>query len=103
MDRIERLRDAIKRLHGCESRHVRSTPVLETFQGRIVWDGEVEVFALIGHADAQSCYAWFYEKDDEGERYFAVFGKPLIISARAAGRAMIYYMLYKLYHTSVSS
>jgi hypothetical protein len=63
--------------------------VLETFQGRIVWDGEVEVFALIGHADAQTCYAWIYEKDDEGERYFAVLGKPPISSARAAVRAMI--------------
>ena len=89
MGRIERLQDAIKRLHGCESRHLRSTPVLETFQGRIVWDGEVEVFSLTDHPNARTCYAWIQKQDDGAERYFAVLGKPPVTSAKSAVRAMI--------------
>jgi hypothetical protein len=89
MDQIERLQDAIKRLHGCDAKHLHSTPVMETFQGRIVWDGYVEVFALIGHAKAQTCYAWIQDQGHGEERYFAVLGTPPINTAREAVRAMI--------------
>jgi hypothetical protein len=46
---IEELQDVIRRLHGVESTHVESMPVKETFQGKTVWEGVVEVFDLIGH------------------------------------------------------
>ena len=48
----ERLRQAIRNLHGVESTHLRSDPVHETFQGTTVWKGVVEVFALKGHPKA---------------------------------------------------
>ncbi len=41
-----RLRRAIKRLHGCHSTHVASVSVTDTFRGRTVWVGTVEVFSL---------------------------------------------------------
>jgi len=34
----------IRKLHGAESAHVETVPVVETFQGQTVWEGEVEVF-----------------------------------------------------------
>ena len=89
MDRVERLQDAINRLHGCEAKHLHSTPVMETFQGRIVWDGDVELFALTGHPKAQLCYAWIEDRGHGDERYFAVLGTPPINSAKEAVRAMI--------------
>ena len=49
MSYIKDLQEAILRLHGVESKHLSSVPVKEVFQGRIVWDGEVEVFELIRH------------------------------------------------------
>ena len=58
MNYIESIQDAIRRLHGCESRHVESVPVHEEFRGQTVWDGIVEVFDLIGHPKAKQCYAW---------------------------------------------
>ena len=64
MTYIEELRDVIKRLHGVESRHVKSVHVKEVFQGKTVWDGIVEVFELIGHPAAPKAYAWSHETDD---------------------------------------
>jgi hypothetical protein len=38
---IPALQDAIRRMHGCESRWIDCVPVRETHDGRTVWDGEV--------------------------------------------------------------
>jgi len=68
MNYIEELKGVIGRLHGCEADLVETVPVIETFQGQTVWQGEVEVFNLRGHPKATRCYAWAYEKDDKGKR-----------------------------------
>jgi hypothetical protein len=64
LNHIEELRDVIRRLHGVESKHVESVPVKETFQGRTVWEGMVEVFELRGHPKAPRVYAWSHDTDD---------------------------------------
>ncbi|MEO8845915.1 MAG: hypothetical protein ABI591_09040 [Kofleriaceae bacterium] len=51
------LRDAIKHMHGCDSKWVESVPVIETHNGATVWDGEVQVYFLIGHPTATRAYA----------------------------------------------
>jgi hypothetical protein len=61
---IEELRDVIRHLHGVESKHVESVPIKQTFQGKTVWEGIVEVFELIGHPKAPKVYAWAYETDN---------------------------------------
>jgi len=87
---LERLQDAIRKLHGCESKHIQTVPVVETFKGKTVWDGEVEVFDLIGHPKASKCYAWAYNKDEgEGSRIVAVLEPPPVISPKTAVRAAI--------------
>ena len=85
----ERLRQAIRNLHGVESTHLRSEPVHETFQGQTVWEGVVEVFALKGHPKAGLAYAWAHETDEGGRRYVAVLGVSPIKSAQDAVRASI--------------
>lgn len=55
---IQELQDVIRKLHGVESRHIESVPVKETFKGKTVWDGIVEVFELHGHPKASKVYAW---------------------------------------------
>ena len=50
---IEGLKDVIRRLHGVESSHVETVPVKESFQGKTVWEGLVEVFHLYGHPKAK--------------------------------------------------
>lgn len=82
------LQAAIKRLHGCDSTHEAATPVVETFRGRIVWQGQVDAFALKGHPKARRCYAWSHAEGKE-RRYFAVLEVPPIDSPLAAVRAAI--------------
>ena len=85
----ERLRRAIRDLHGVESTYLRSERVHETFQGETVWEGVVEVFALKGHPKAGLAYGWAQETDEGGRRYVAVLGVPPISSAQDAVRASI--------------
>ena len=54
----------IRRLHGVEATHVESVPVKETFRGKTVWDGIVEVFELHGHPKAPKVYAWAHDTED---------------------------------------
>jgi hypothetical protein len=61
---IEELQDVIKHRYGVESAHVESVPIKETYQGKPVWDGTVEVFDLKNHPKAARLYAWAYETDD---------------------------------------
>jgi hypothetical protein len=63
---VERLRTAIRDLHGVEATHLRTEPVHETFRGETVWDGVVEVFAVRGHPKAGLAYAWSDETDEGG-------------------------------------
>lgn len=90
MTYIEELRDVIKRLHGVESRHLESVPIKETFQGRTVWEGIVEVFELVGHPKAPKAYAWAYETDNPKKpKHVTVLHLGPITSPLLAVRAAI--------------
>jgi hypothetical protein len=89
MTYIDELQDAIKHLHGCESRHLTTASVVETFQGETIWKGEVEIFALIDHPKAKRCFAWAHETDEKGKRYVAVLELPPVDSAQSAVKAAI--------------
>jgi hypothetical protein len=89
-NRIEELRGVIRRLHGVESKHVESVPVVEQHQGRTVWDGVVEVFDLIGHPKTHRVYAWSHETEKLGKpKHVTVLHIPPVTSPEAAVRAAI--------------
>ena len=81
MTYIEELRDVIRHLHGVESTHVESVPVKETFQGKTVWEGIVEVFDLNGHPKARRLYL-----DPLFDDYADVPLRSPIVKVRANGR-----------------
>ena len=54
--------------------HVQTVAVHETFQGKVVWGGDVEVFLLVKHPRARRAYAWSYKNDVGETRYVAVLG-----------------------------
>lgn len=74
MTDLARLQRAIRDLHGLESEHVRSEPVHETFQGKTVWKGVVEVFRVYDHPQAKFACVWDHETDEGGRNYIAVLG-----------------------------
>jgi hypothetical protein len=61
----ETLEEMIKAKYGCDSSHVESVPVHESFEGMTAWQGTVEVFDLIGHPQAKRAYAWQYEQGNK--------------------------------------
>lgn len=79
----------LNNLHGCDSIHVETVEVIESFGGETVWEGTVEVFDLIDHPTAQRAYAWAYETDEGKLRYVAVLREPPVDSPEAAVRAAI--------------
>ena len=91
MSYIEELKDVIHKLHGVHSSHVESVPVKESFQGKTVWDGVVEVFDLTGHPKANRIYAWSHDTDDPAnpKRYVTVLHIPPVISPQTAVQAAI--------------
>jgi hypothetical protein len=91
MDYIPSLQKAIRDLHGCESQYLETVPVTETFDGKTVWQGEVEVFELSGHPRATHAYAWSHKagKQDRETRYVAVLQIPPVTSPETAVRAAI--------------
>lgn len=97
---IQALREAIRSLHGCESAFVEAVPVVERahFQTknvldggwRVVWEGVVCVFDLVGHPTAQRVYAWSHESGPTGKRRFvAVLHEGRVDSPEKAVRAAI--------------
>ena len=66
-------------------------PVKETFQGKTVWEGIVEVFELVGHPKAPKVYAWSHETNDpkKPKRHVTVLHIAPILSAEAAVKAAI--------------
>jgi hypothetical protein len=88
---IDELKEVIRRLHGTESTHVETVPVVETFQGQTVWEGEVEVFDLHDHPTASRLYAWSHDTDDpeSPRRHVTVLHLPPAITPRKAVQVSI--------------
>jgi hypothetical protein len=93
------LQSAIEQRHNCGATHQESVHVHERVDGQTVWEGEVEVFELTGHAEAQKCYAWsHHEKGMSGSvlnsdhlRLITVLGKRPVDTPQMAVRAAIFY------------
>lgn len=90
-DYISRVQVAVSQLHDCGATWRETVPVHEVFNGKTVWQGDVEVFDLHGHAKAKHAYAWSHRegKNDEGERFVAVLEIPPVESAVTAVRVQI--------------
>jgi hypothetical protein len=88
---IEELKVAIRYLHGGEATHVESVPVKETFQGKTVWEGIVEVFDLNDHPAASRVYACAHTRGDKKhpKRHVTVLHIPPVVSPETAVRAAI--------------
>ncbi len=57
--------------------------------GRLLWEGRVEVFALLGHDQALRCYAWG-NLDEHGRwAVTTVLAIPPVISAESAVLAAV--------------
>ena len=81
----------VEHLHKCSARHCDTKPVTEVFQGRTIWQGDVEVFDLTGHPKAKRAYGWSHAhgKDDADERFVTVLEIPPVESPETAVKVAI--------------
>ena len=86
---LVRVRDAIQYMHHCKASYLETVPVTETFKGKVVWQGDVEIFQLTEHPKAQRCYAWAYQGDDDKTHYTAVLALPPVQTPQDAVKAAI--------------
>jgi hypothetical protein len=91
-DYIARLQLTIQHLHNCAAVHRESVPVHEVFDGKTVWDGDVEVFDLTGHPKAKRCYGWSY---GEPEEFITILELAPVDSAQAAVKVGVAYQVKK--------
>lgn len=88
--KIQELRNAVEHMHGGTATLAQTVPILETFEGKIVWEGVVHVFDLAGHATATRAYAWSSPIEGSTKRrFFAVLHTERINSPVEAVRAAI--------------
>lgn len=83
---IERLTKAIERAHKCRAKWVATGPIKQTSDGRTVWEGDVETFALIGHPKARRAFAWTLPQGQQNreDRLITILEIPPVTSAQAA-------------------
>lgn len=87
---IEALKQAVEDLHNCKAKYRKKTHVKETFEGQVVWDGDVYIFDLKDHPTAKLAYAWASSITGTNKtRFYAVLHAPPVKSARDAVRASI--------------
>lgn len=88
---ITALKEAIWHMHGSRAFHLKTEHVHETFEGKTVWDGDVEIFSLTNHPKALHAFAWAHldGAKDEKTRFVAVLEIPPVIDAKTAVQASI--------------
>ena len=81
----------IRELHQAEARYVKSVAVRQWFQGKLVWDGVVEVFDLTGHPNAERVYAWAQDCDEPKalKQYVTALHIPPVVSPETAVKAAV--------------
>lgn len=89
MDYIGELRTTVSRVHRCQASHSRSEVVKEVVNDQILWEGRVEVFALLGHDRALRCYAWGHLHEAGQWEVTTVLAIPPVISASTAVLAAV--------------
>jgi hypothetical protein len=88
---LQQIADAIRQTHGVSATHLETVPILETFQKKAAWEGEVEVFAVEHPSGATRCYGWGYPSDADPKRTecVCVLGIGPVTSPLTAVRAAI--------------
>lgn len=78
-------------MHSCGAVYLKTVHVHEVFQGKTVWNGEVEVFNLMQHPKARRAYAWAQIDDpkDDQTRFVVVLELPPVTDAKTAVQASI--------------
>jgi hypothetical protein len=93
INRLAELQAALRHTLNCEVVHRQTTPVHETMGGATIWKGDVEVFDLSGHEQAETCFAWLHHEIGKNPRFVAVLEKGFTNTAEKAVKSAIFFDL----------
>ena len=86
----DELREWVEYLHGVPASFIEAVEVDERFDGKVVWQGAVKVFALKGHPlGATRAYAWSVRTEGMKRKFKAILGVPPVDGPVAAVRVSI--------------
>ena len=74
---------------GCASTHCDTIRVREDYRGRVLWEGDVDVFDLDGHPSAPRAYVLRFEGENGATRVYPVLHAGLVDSPQSAARAIV--------------
>jgi hypothetical protein len=82
------LRNRVLEVSGGVATWVASEPVRELWEGRVAWEGAVEVFDVVNGA-APRAFAWERVEEDGRRSQVVVLQRPPVVTARDAVRASV--------------
>ncbi len=71
-------------MHGCDCSHSGQSYVREEIDEGLVWEGYVETFDLVGHAEASKAFAWGLEGENGSMETFTILNIPPVHDPRVA-------------------
>jgi hypothetical protein len=87
-ERILSFKCAVEKEIGGIARHIVSTPVIETFDGSLLWEGVVETFEISCNPVVKRCYSFSYREDD-ALRYVIIAETDQVNSPKVAVKTFI--------------
>jgi hypothetical protein len=87
--RLTALRTAVEKDIGGRAKRVQSTSVVETFRGKVLWDGVAETVEGASGSEVKRCYAFFYVEENGDQRVATIQEIPKVNSPESAVRAFI--------------
>ena len=88
MSVTESLTLAVEKACGQRVEHLESVPVIETFRGKVLWEGMVEIYTL-PLSPPERAYAWTENEGSDDLQFIVIRGLPPINSPLDAVRAWI--------------
>jgi hypothetical protein len=88
MNLAEDIKLAVERTAGFPVRHLHSSPVVETFNGKTVWEGMVEVYR-VSSQPVSTAYGWAVDDGSGQPQFVTVLGTPPINGPLDAVRAWL--------------
>lgn len=86
----DELARAVESMYGGKAVLISAVPVREEFEGKIVWEGVVHQFEIVGSEAGTRAYAWSHAIIGSTRRRFVVvLHKPPVDSPLKAVRAAI--------------
>ena len=85
----ESVQEAIENRAKCPAVYLNTQPIRFSMDGKVLWDGKVEIFQLKGHPQAQQAFGWGYENKMKKMEYVTIIGIPPLDTAMAAVKGYV--------------